>query len=176
LVREASKTYYSKVIALLRDLKIDSRELKTWGNLALWMEKYANRIDQLPVVNVDPELLEYGSKTSETLRQASSTLRRGLASGGQAARNVPTQYKSYTYGDVYGYTYRWGLFGAGYIPYGYANTVTVVDNVETDRLRSKARSNTVNQAVSDARPLVEELSRLSGEIRKKMSTKYSVEF
>jgi hypothetical protein len=52
----------------------------------------------------------------------------------------------------------------------------VVDNVETDRLRSKARSNTVNQAVSDARPLVEELSRLSGEIRKKMSTKYSVEF
>lgn len=176
LVREASKTYYSKVVTLLRDLKIDSRELKTWGNLALWMEKYANRIDQLPVVNVDPELIEYGSKTSETLRQASSTLRRGLASGGQAARNVPTQYKSYTYGDVYGYTYRWGLFGAGYIPYGYANTVTVVDNVETDRLRSKARSNTVNQAVSDARPLVEELSRMSGEIRKKMSTKYSVEF
>lgn len=176
LAREASKSYYSKVASLLRDLKIDSRELKTWGNLALWMEKYANRIDQLPVVNVDPELVEYGSKTSDTLRQASSTLRRGLAAGGQAARNIPTQYQSYTYGDVYGYTYRWGLFGAGYVPYGYANTVTVVDNVATEKLRTKARSNTVNQAVSDARPLVEELSRTTGEIRKKMSTKFGVEF
>ena len=176
LAREASKNYYSKVITLLRDLKVDSRELKTWGNLALWMEKYANRIDQLPVVNVDPELVDYGTKTSDTLRQASSTLRRGLAAGGQAARNVPTQYQNYTYGDVYGYTYRWGLFGAGYVPYGYANTVTVVDNVATDKLRSKVRSNTVNQAVSDARPLVEELSRSSGEIRKRMSTKFGVEF
>lgn len=176
LAREASKTYFSKVAGLLRDLKVDSRELKTWGNLALWMEKYANRIDQLPVVNVDPDLVDYGSKTSETLRQASSTLRRGLAAGGQAARNVPTQYQSYTYGDVYGYTYRWGLFGAGYVPYGYANTVTVVDNVATEKLRTKARSNTVNQAASDARPLVEELSRTTGEIRKKMSTKFGVEF
>lgn len=176
LVRETSQTYYKKINDLLRDLKIDSRTLKTYGNLALWMDKYATRIDQLPVVHVDEELLQYGTKTADTLRQASSSLRRGLAAGGQAARSVPTQINSYSFGDVYGYTYRQGLFGAGVVPYGYAGTVNVVDHRATENLRTSARSGVVNQAAADTRPILQELSRDSGEIRKKMSLKYGVEF
>ncbi|MFO0820756.1 MAG: hypothetical protein U1A77_22600 [Pirellulales bacterium] len=176
LVRETSKTYYSKVNDLLRDLKIDSRELKTYGNLALWMDKYATRIDQLPVVNVDPELLDYGTKTADTLRQASSSLRRGLAAGGQAARSVETQYNTYSYGQTYGYTYRAGLLGAGYVPYGYSGTVAIPNAVATENLRTKARSGVIDQSVADTRPLLQDLSRQSGEIRKKMSVKYGVEF
>ncbi|MFO0868417.1 MAG: hypothetical protein U0935_05665 [Pirellulales bacterium] len=176
LVRESSRTYYKKVSDLLRDLKIDSRELKTYGNLALWMDKYATRIDQLPVVNVDEELLDYGAKTSDMLRQASSSLRRGLAAGGQAARNVETQYNTYSFGDVWGYTYRQGLFGGGMMPYGYAGTVSVPNGYATENMRTRARSGVVNQAAADTRPMIQEISRLNGEIRKKMSIKYGVEF
>ncbi len=176
IVLESSQAYYKKVNELLKDLKIDSRELTTLGNAALWMDKYANRIDQLSTLNVDEELTQFGSSVSNTLRNASGTLRQGLVAGGQAARNVERQYDTYNYGQVWGYSYRMGLFGGGMQPYGYSGTVAVPNDYATENLRVKAKSGVTNQAAGDTRVILQDLGRQSGEIKRKMTAKYGADF
>ncbi|MFO0902149.1 MAG: hypothetical protein U0939_04065 [Pirellulales bacterium] len=176
LVLESSQTYYKKVNDLLRDLKVDSRELTTLGNAALWMDKYANRIDQLPVLNVDEELVQFGSMAANTLRNASGSLRQGLVSAGQASRAVERQYDSYQYGETWGYSMRFGLMGGGMMPWGYSGTAYVPNDYATENLRVRVKTGVTQQTAGNTRVMLQDLGRQSGEIRKKMTMKYGAEF
>ena len=176
IVLESSQTYYKKVNDLLKDLKVDSRELKTLGNAALWMDKYANRIDQLPVLNVDEELVQFGSTAANTLRNASGSLRQGLVSAGQASRSVERQYDSYQFGETWGYSMRGGLLGGGMMPWGYSGTAYVPNDYATENLRVRVKTGVTQQTAGNTRVMLQDLGRQSGEIRKKMTMKYSAEF
>src|SRR5262249_47614730 len=61
----ASVIYFRSVSSLLDDIepgkKANSNEKRT-----LYYRQYADKIDALPVLNVDPELLQYGSSASVT--------------------------------------------------------------------------------------------------------------
>ena len=94
LKKLASQQYFKSVVGLVDDLrqKPDTTGVKTMGQVGIWFGKYARRIDELPILNVDPALLDYGAFVASALRQAESTLR---GSGGRArvaSLNVPTQY------------------------------------------------------------------------------------
>ena len=73
----ASQQYFKSVTSLLDDLtgKRKSDEFVTWGEVGLWFEKYAARIDQLPILHVDPDLVDWGSNVSAQLRQAESSMK-----------------------------------------------------------------------------------------------------
>ncbi|MFM9117185.1 MAG: hypothetical protein ACKOU6_13605 [Planctomycetota bacterium] len=176
LTREASLTYYKGVNKLIRDLDADARDLKTMGQYALWMDRYATRIDNLPVVNVDEDLVKFGSYAANTLRNASGTVRNGLAQGDIASANTPTVYNNFSYGETYGYGYRAGLLGGGYVPYGYYNSVDVIDQRATMAAQSRNRSLAENQGTRDARKILQDLNASMGQIRQQMSQKYGVEF
>lgn len=176
LTREASLTYFKGVTTLIRDLDADARDLKTMGQYALWMDRYATRIDSLPVVNVDEDLVKFGSDAANTLRNASGTVRSGLAQGSIAAANTPTQYNSFSYGETYGYAYRGGLLGGGMVPYGYYGSVDVIDQRATMALQSQNRKLAENQGTRDARKILLDLNAATGQMRQQMSRKYGVEF
>jgi len=96
---EASKTYFTTVQTLVDDLRKSLRDNR--DNHAVWMERYARKIDRLPILNVDDELLAFGAQTAERLRKAAVAKRSGLVRAG--VRKSET-YNNYVYGD-YGYTY-----------------------------------------------------------------------
>lgn len=71
----ASRNYYRQVSRLLTDLQRLNRSAREYQKTALWHDNYAKRIAELPVVGVDPELLDYGADVVQKLRLLAASLR-----------------------------------------------------------------------------------------------------
>ncbi len=159
MIREASLTYYRSIDVLLKDLRRDLRGQKASAAI---MERYARKIDRMPILSVDPELLDYGSKVANTLRTMALTKRQG---GVQYGVNTA------------------GMGGGGYA--NYATGYGYLGN-EVGDLYSGARASAADRASMKAEALADaNYARVEGfkgiedataEIRRKMTEKYQVEF
>jgi hypothetical protein len=180
LLALASQQYFKVVSSMLDDLrgKRQSDEFVTWGQVGLWFEKYAARIDQLPVLHVDPDLIQWGSNVSAQLRQAESAMK-GIG--------ATTAYRMATTPDVQAYNYGTAtVAGAGVGPYGgyragwatayqyaYNPQLSLALQGQQDaqiRTEERVRGNT------SANLIMQGLQAEKGEIRKRMTQKYQVEF
>jgi hypothetical protein len=168
-----SQQYYRSVTSLLDELNTEKKP-KTVSQRSYWYKQYATKIDSLPLLNVDPELLEFGSSISSTLR--------GMANLGQVAKdqnamiqanqidhlaiNVPTTYGA----SAYGYT-PWGYRGAGW-------SYTVPQSVEVSNYRAVGNLCSRNAAVEKAyrEDTWKNIAEATQTVRKKMVQKYKVEF
>ena len=61
----SSLEYFTTVVGLIDSLK---EQTKNVASDSYWIERYAQKIDRLPIMDVDPDLLDYGEKTAQTLR------------------------------------------------------------------------------------------------------------
>ncbi|MCA9052445.1 MAG: hypothetical protein KDA75_01345, partial [Planctomycetaceae bacterium] len=142
-----SQQYFHAVSALIDDL---NKTLKSnRDNHAVWMERYGQKVDALPILNVDDELLDWGASVGETFRtmalaQRSSGIRQGVR-------------KSSVYGN---YDYGNGYYGARPV----ANEKGEITRQEAARA-SKVRFESWKE-LEDSR----------AEIRRTMTKKYGVEF
>ncbi len=66
---EAQKRYFRAVVDLLEGLR--NQRAETAASMRLWYDRYAKRIDELPIVDVDADLLDFGGLASKTLREMS---------------------------------------------------------------------------------------------------------
>ena len=69
LVRLTSQQYFNSITSLLSDLRNDKQNRRTMGQISVFFRNYARRIDRLPVLNVDPELVGFGRWVSTSLRE-----------------------------------------------------------------------------------------------------------
>lgn len=175
---QASQAYFKRITDLLGDLKQEQKGNPnyTMGQIGVWMDKYATKIDKLSVLNVDPELVEYGAGVSESLRAAYNAIRGGAAKARVRVVNTQMQYNYYSYGETYGYTYRNNYFGAGYVPYGNYGTIAVPDQQAYNHERTRARTEERVASGNSARDIVENIKASTGEIRRKMTQKYQADF
>lgn len=91
-VAQASLTYFKSVTVLTDDLR---KYLQTnRDNHIVYNERYARKIDRLPILNVDEDLLAYGSKVAETLRGVALAKR---AAGSRTGVRNSSVYGSYSY-------------------------------------------------------------------------------
>ncbi len=98
-----SLAYFTSVQTLLKDLRQKSGSSN--GD-AYWIDRYAARIDRLPILHVDDDLLEYGQNVSETLRVMSGSRKMANLQGGAASRNALNSGGfSYDSGNSNGYGY-----------------------------------------------------------------------
>lgn len=90
----ASKAYFKGVSVLIEDLR------KTLGdtrdNHAVWMERYGRKVDAMPVLNVDQDLLAWGARVGETFRVMALAQR---ASGIKAGVRKSSVYGNYQYSE-----------------------------------------------------------------------------
>jgi hypothetical protein len=147
---------------------------KSYNGIAYWYEKYAKDIDQLPILNVDPELLNYGLGVSVMLRSIAGSLR-----GQRISNELLEQYKGevsfldanspwyYYTGPGYWWTYGYPSW------YGYPSAYyQIAANNDITRLQSQSAA-VGNAARKTAWNLVVEKSNL---LRSRMVAKYNVEF
>ena len=74
-------------------------DVKTLGQLAMWIDQYARKIDRLPLVNVDKDMQDYSAEIAGLLRKMSAGYKGyGIRSGAREA-----QYHSGTSSGDYGY-------------------------------------------------------------------------
>jgi hypothetical protein len=176
----ASQQYFQSVTNLLNDLtgKRQSGEAVTWGEVGLWFERYAARIDQLPILHVDPELVDWGSQVSAQLRQAESAMK-GIG--------AKTGYRLATTPNVQAYSTRTETaVGAGRGPYGgyraggaYAYQYAYNPKLSLALQGQQDAQIRTQESISGnatANQIMQGLQAETGEIRKTMTEKYQVEF
>jgi hypothetical protein len=95
-VRERSVAYFKSTEVLVKDLRKGLKDTKATSD---WMERYARRIDDLPVLNVDELLVDYGDKLAETLRIMANSKRQAGIRAGVRANEGGGYYDGYNYGE-----------------------------------------------------------------------------
>lgn len=150
ITAETSRQYYRTIVALLDDLREALGD--TRGNEAVYLERYARKIDRLPILNVDDELLAWGGAVGETLRSGSLSVRgAGLRSGVR---------KSSLYG-----AYQYNYDGYGY----YGGQPTESASAQINRQEgATARAEVYGSA--------KELADATSKVRVAMTKKYGIEF
>jgi hypothetical protein len=153
----ASQAHYKSVQSLVSDVRQRKGiDVKTFGQLAMWMEQYARRIDRLPVLNVDKDMQDYSAEMAMLLRKMAAGYKAsGIRSGAREA-----QYHS----------------GASYSSdYGYASyTVNGSRYIEGERRRVRAEETA--RASMSAVEIWTTIDQRSAEIRREMTDRYKVEF
>jgi hypothetical protein len=123
------------------------------GPTVAWLEKYAQKIDRLPVLDVDPEVLDWGGKTAQTMRVMTSIQRQSTLNAGVQKSALRT-----------------GVTGDSYYGYSYSSAAgTALDASQIDRTQQAKGSYTVVEGwrrIDDA----------TSEIKKKMTQRYRIEF
>lgn len=156
---EASKKYFHSVKKLVEDLRKQLHN--TRDNHIVWAERYARKIDDLPLKDVDPDLLTFGSNVSSSLRYQAQAGRSGALRAG--VREAQPVYQSYSYGasaaGPYGSVGRWA-----------SGTVQVSPNrgqIRTEEHASAAAvKNSEMKAIEDG----------MAQIRRQMTERYNTEF
>ncbi len=100
-VAKCSQAYFHAVDAMLIDLKKRTK-VNSAGD-AGWIDRYAAKIDRLPVLHVDEELLTYGEKLTETLRIISGSRKMSNMQGASAERVAIGEAGVSSSNDGYGY-------------------------------------------------------------------------
>ena len=167
LKRVSSQQYFKSVGSLVDDLQ-KRKDIKTMGQVGIWFGRYARKIDELPMLNVDPMLLDYGAYVSDSLRQAETSLRDVGGKKRVRQLNAPAQYDVYgRSGAAYG---RWG--GYGY----YGGSVAVEDWRATAQNRARIATEERVSGAKSARDIMQGIAGATADVRREMTKKYQAEF
>ena len=141
--------------------------------MAYLLNKYAQSIDEMPMLNVDEMLLKYGAGISATLRGMSSLALGTLDRNNFLEANKTEGFFNYNAAPYsgYGYSGPWGSgygWGQGYYPgTGFASNYTALGNAQgigemNERGTRQDAWNQINEATT--------------QVRRAMTEKYQVEF
>ena len=112
----ATQQYWKSLNSLMNDLR-DDHHFQTFGQGAIWYNKYARKIDRLPILNVDPKLVDFGGTIAATFRNCEAIMQGvGMSSAlrvSQASGSGTSGYSNSSYGG-----YRASMGTPGFTPYG----------------------------------------------------------
>ncbi len=170
IIAYASQEYFKTIATMLDDLrgKRKSTEFVTWGQVGAWFERYARKIDNLPILNVDPEMLDYGVFVADSLRQSETAMKGIGAKSGMRKTQLPNYYSTRSWavpvpvsrwrtGVVYGWSAQENLAARG----------QAEAQIRTqERIQGNANAHFIMQGIEQA----------SSAVRRRMTQKYKLEF
>lgn len=157
----ATQQYFKAITSMRDDLRNQASTSKTLGQNAMWIDNWARRIDRLPILNVDPEMLSYGRYLTTRMRDSSAALK-GI--GINTAAEQAQVYQQYNVqGEGYG-----GFWGGGY------NYNVQWNNVAGQRRAISAEERA--KGATTARSIAAEIDDQTNKIRQAMTQKYQINF
>ncbi len=196
----ASQAYFKAVSAYLDDVyKAEAADSSQLGDAALWMQKYAKKIEQLPIADVDEQLLDWSAFVSAQLTQCSTRLKdvrlrsaKRMAehsnfydmedTGGSPTTLVGVRTGGRDYNRAHSSGYHYDSNNYNYSTYSGYDVYEVQTDV--DRYRRKYQEAERKQAgieekasgAQDALVIIGELKAETARTRRDMTKKYGVEF
>ncbi|MBA2114225.1 hypothetical protein [Bremerella alba] len=164
----SSQIYYKSVVTMLDELRVKKKGRQTMGQISVWFDKYARKIDRLPIANVDPDLLDYGSYVSQSLRTGQSQVTDAAARSRIRQNDVPEQY------DVTSYSTPIGANWSG--QYSWNGWVSTPDWQRTGSKMSNVRMEEQIRGAKSANDVMRDIENATASIRRHMTEKYGVEF
>jgi hypothetical protein len=151
---EASQRYFKTVDLCVKNLQAGASLSAT----AVAIRNASKRIEQLPILHVDPALVEWGGQVSVKLKQASGVLQVGqLQINSRVAGVKDPDYTQYTYGEG-----------------GNASASNAMANTNRERRALAAQQQA--ESLEKALNIVNEIAGTTPRIRAEMVAKYNVEF
>ena len=166
---ENSKRYFASIESMIRGLRRPKGN--STSSTGLWMEKYARRVERLPVLHVDKDLLDYSSEVSVRLREAADAYRMVAVYAKQQKVRGEKGYVPYTVRHPIGYSYTWGWTTSNSTGWRRYDTTPAArrQNSATWR-REKAK------AVERRLELMKEIEQMTVDMRRKLTERYKTEF
>lgn len=145
-----SKHYFDQVGSIIERTR--DHKSQTTGAMASWNDKRARQIDELGTLNVDPDMVQYGTNVAELLRGNALSVRQTNIDAGKikAQQGLNRGY----YNDGYGY-------------YNY-NSTSDYQRVTSAMARGNAYGN--------YRGTLNQIDQLTAEVRRQMTDKYQIQF
>lgn len=162
---KATKRYLDDIQTLLDDLedKDDSQR-----QIALWCDRYADKIDHLPILGVDPEVVDFGAKVSITLRNLAASAKGVQLNIGARATTEAAQGGTGFGAGAVGY----GAYG-GYYGYGYGMSIDGgTSKVAVNRITRQENIKAISQQSQVWAVMKTETAKL----RRTLTQRYGVEF
>jgi hypothetical protein len=157
----ATQQYFKSLMKITDDLREKGKDAKTFGQHAMWLDNWARRIDRLPILDVDPEMLQYGNYLTARMRDAASSLKGiGIKSAARSAQVYNTYSTSVYAGGGYGY--------GGYSYYTQYNNV----GGERRAIRQEEKAAGATSALG----IRQEVENETKKIRQAMTQKYKINF
>jgi hypothetical protein len=154
---QASQRYYKVICANLDNFRPGGSASETAG----WARAVAKRIEQLPILNVDPQLVQWGSMVTLKLKQAGGTMAVAQTQmNARVAGVMDPGYSNYSY-DSYG---------------NYTSSASTPDIENAKRQRRQVALEQRAQAQEQAMRVISEIAETRPAIRAAMVEKYKVEF
>jgi hypothetical protein len=180
----STKRYFKNITQLLDDLKIDkAKNVKAMGD---WYDKFADQIDNMPILDVDPDLVKFAAATASNLRAMGASLKGISIQSGylQRQKTEGQVYQAPNYGSWSGgYNGYWGPYqsysGPGLATNiaqtaaGAAGGVTTVNNFEQIRLQ---QDQMVSQGAEARVQLWQQIDQEVSNVRRMLTLKYKTEF
>lgn len=167
---EKSRQYFQAIAGLFDDLKKDLREVKNLASTTVWFDRYARKIERMPILNVDQELIDYGAFVANHLRTASGSMR---TMGIQTAQRQ-SQHQ-YVYNNSSSVSGGYDNYG-----YGFGPQVVMEDRYAGARQTSAARREVKAEekaiAATDVHQIRDQIIKATTDMRRKMTQKYQIEF
>jgi len=163
----ATQRYFNAIESMLGDLERSYKRSRNYTATAVWHERFAQKINQLPIEGVDPAMVEYGRETSSRLVALAASLR-----GQPLEINALNNAITYNVQPTYGGNGWWGggtYTSSGPVPTGY-NVDTNLINVREQQAQAVVEGNKERQQVWQLQ--IDERNK----IRSDMYNKYEVDF
>lgn len=158
-----SKAYFDRMLKLIE--RVEKYEAQTTGYRVKWNEINAKRMDELPTLGVDPEMVAFGTAVATALRNNALAIRGVNVAAGQQKASQSLAGGYYVGGNSGGY---YGNAYGGAYGYYDPNSTTDYQSV-TSAQASMAGFGSFKQTMT-------EINQMTGDIRRKMTEKYGSQF
>lgn len=169
VVAENTKDYFKKVINIVH--RVRDYSANNTGERAQWNGNMANRIDEMPTLDVDPQMVMFGAEVAKSLRSNSMSMQLTNISQGAAAVAADAGTGAFSTataaGTMAGMGYGYGGYG-NYGSYG-GNFVDPNSPVKYYRM-GQAQGNT------SFKELMARLEQSLADMRRTMTEKYKIQF
>jgi hypothetical protein len=171
VIAENTKNYFKKVVNTVH--RVRDYSANNTGERAQWNGNMANRIDELPTLDVDPQMVMFGAEVAKALRNNMMSMQLvNIAQGAAAVANdagtsgfsTATAGGTFAGSGGYGYGYGYGNYGS----YG-GNFVDPNSPVKYYQM-GQARGN------SSFKELMAQLEQSIADMRRVMTDKYKIQF
>jgi len=169
VVAENTRDYFRKVINIVH--RVRDYSANNTGERAQWNGNMANRIDEMPTLEVDPQMVMFGAEVAKSLRSNSMSMQLTNISQGAAAVAADAGTGGFSTataaGTMAGVGYGYGGYG-NYGSYG-GNFVDPNSPVKYYRM-GQAQGNT------SFKELMARLEQSLADMRRTMTEKYKIQF
>lgn len=160
-----SQRYFKAVNNLLKELRDKSDRMdrdRAWNTNASWYEYTVKKLDQLPIVNVDQDLVNYTNTVTAQLRMCAESLR-GVNIEGKVLDSYKRKSVGYGWDGGYGY----GGYGIGGFYGGQYDNYQEVASAKAENAAKGAKErNAIWTQIGDA----------TQTLRSGLAQKYNLEF